>query len=142
LMVAGYIHILLSKKLKQFLEHIADPLPNSQLTQKEIKRIQSISDEILQNPEMNYPIDELCTKHGLNASKLQQGFKEIHGKTVCNFINMLRLEKAAEMLTSSDLNVSEIVYSVGWTSRSYFCKIFKQRYQCSPKSYQTLCTNA
>src|SRR5690606_36767425 len=142
LLALGYINILLSKKLKQFLEHVKNPLPNSLLSHKEIKRIQEISEMILENPEMNYPIDDLCRKFGLNAAKLQQGFKEMHGKTVCNFINHLRLIKAEEMLKTSDLNVSEIVYSLGWTSRSYFCKIFKQKYQCSPKSYQTLCVNA
>ncbi|RXJ44361.1 helix-turn-helix domain-containing protein [Gelidibacter gilvus] len=34
------------------------------------------------------------------------------------------------------MNISEIVYSVGLSSRSYFCRIFKKRFKCSPKLYQ------
>lgn len=34
------------------------------------------------------------------------------------------------------VNISEIVYSIGLTSRSYFSKIFKEKYNCSPKYYQ------
>ena len=36
----------------------------------------------------------------------------------------------------TDLNISEVVYSIGFTSRSYFCKIFRQKYGCSPREYK------
>lgn len=139
LMVSGYINILLSIKLKQYLEYIDQPLPEyAMLTQGEVERIRNISKAIQNSPELEYRIDELCKKSGLNATKLQFGFKEMHGKTVCNFISHVRLEKAEELLKTTDLNVSQIVYSLGWSSRSYFCKIFKEKYNLSPKSYQTL----
>ena len=36
----------------------------------------------------------------------------------------------------SKLNISEVVYSIGFTSRSYFSKIFRRKYNCSPKQYK------
>ena len=48
------------------------------------------------------------------------------------FIVEKRLEKAAQLLEQGNLNISEIVYSIGFTSRSYFSKIFKNRYGVSP----------
>src|SRR5690606_16872423 len=138
LMAFGYINILLSLKLKQYLQFVNNPLPISALSTSEIERIQKISASIQDHPEMNYTIDDLCRHSGLSAAKLQLGFKEMHGKTICNYVTHLRLEKAEEMLKSTDLNVSQIVYALGWSSRSYFCKIFKQKYKCSPKNYQSL----
>lgn len=139
LMASGYINILLSLKLQQYLEYINNPNKESSLlTQAEIERVTEISKNIQANPERDYRIEELCKQTGLNASKLQSGFKEMHGKTVCNFISHVRLEKAEQLLKTTDLNVSQIVYSLGWSSRSYFCKIFKEKYNLSPKSYQTL----
>lgn len=142
MMAAGYINILLSIKLKQYLEYVHNPLPSSILSPCEIERIKKVSSAIQESPEMNYAIEELCKSTGMSAAKLQMGFKEMHGKTVCNFISNVRLEKAEELLKTTDLNVSQIVYSLGWTSRSYFCKIFKEKYQCSPKLYQTLVVEA
>lgn len=142
LMAAGYINILLGLKLKLCLKYIKNPFPTSQLSKYEIERIETISSSIKNSPELSYNIDALCKECGISAAKLQLGFKEMHGKTVCNFISEVRLEKAEELLKTTDLNVSEIVYSLGWTSRSYFCKIFKEKYQCSPKHYQTLLVGA
>ncbi|GAA0872142.1 hypothetical protein GCM10009117_12890 [Gangjinia marincola] len=59
----------------------------------------------------------------------------MHNRTVADYVRNVRLDKAEELMRTTDLNISEIVYSVGLTSRSYFCKIFKQKYKCSPKQY-------
>ncbi len=139
LMASGYVNIILSIKFKQFLDYIKQPVSESSvLGQVEIERIRNISTEIQSSPEREYRIVDICKEAGLNAAKLQSGFKEMHGKTVCNYISHVRLQKAEELLKTTDLNVSQIVYSLGWSSRSYFCKIFKEKYKCSPKSYQNL----
>jgi AraC-like DNA-binding protein len=48
----------------------------------------------------------------------------------------VRVEKGEELIKTSDMNISQIVYSVGFSSRSYFSKIFRQKYNCSPKEYK------
>lgn len=136
IMAAGYIHILLSLKLKQFVEHKYKPNSESPLTQKELKIIKKVSDTILNQPHLNFNLDDLCSEIGLSANKLQQGIKDMHGKTVCEFIRHIRLSKAEDLLKNSDLNISEVVYELGWTSRSYFSKIFKERFNCTPSFYQ------
>lgn len=142
LMASGYINIMLSLELKQYLDSMNNPVADSSfLTHREIERIRNISKAIQNSPEMDYRIDDLCKEIGINASKLQFGFKEMHGKTVCNYISHVRLEKAEKLLKTTDLNVSQIVYSLGYSSRSYFCKIFKEKYMCTPKIYQSLLTS-
>lgn len=129
----GYTHILMGLKIKEFLS-----CSNRQgvLQPFEIQQLKMISDEIKENPQHEYSIKELCKKTGLSVSKLQLGFKEMHQCTVAIFIRNQRLEKALLLLRNTNLNVSEIVYSVGLTSRSYFCRIFKKRFKCTPKFHQ------
>ena len=96
---------------------------------------------IAHKPEYPYTIGYLCREYGLSAAKLQEGFKVLKGCTVGNYIKNQRVELAEELIKTGDLNISEVVYTIGLTSRSYFSKIFKQRYKCSPKYYQEKCRN-
>lgn len=132
----GYSNILFGLKLKELLLEEQSSVKTTHLRNFEIQQLEALSDKIKANPQQQYTIRSLCKQTGLSVSKLQTGFKEMHNCTVAIFIRNIRLEKALDMLRDTDLNVSEIVYSVGLTSRSYFCRIFKKRFKCSPKSYQ------
>ncbi len=133
-MARGYINIIIGMKFKEIL--CDQPSISSPLSCYEIQQLEMITDQIKKNPQDDYTINDLCKKSGLSVSKLQAGFKEKHGSTVTIFIRNVRLEKALRMLQDTNLNISEIVYSVGLSSRSYFCRIFKKRFKCSPKLYQ------
>lgn len=106
------------------------------LTLKQIDQIKLLSSVIQKEPADSYSIKSLAKQTGLSPNKLQEGFKLIHNTTVNDFITLIRIEKAESLIRNTDLNISEIVYSIGFTSRSYFSKIFKQKYNCSPKEYK------
>ncbi|KVV14645.1 AraC family transcriptional regulator [Flavobacterium sp. TAB 87] len=106
------------------------------LSLRDIDAIKELSQLIKQQPDESFSIKFLCQKSGLSANKLQEGFKLVHNRTVNDFITNTRIEKAESLMRNSDLNISEIVYSIGFSSRSYFSKIFKEKYNCSPKDYR------
>lgn len=137
LLIEGILNLTLAMEI----EHLRSDLENEQnptgtLTQYELKCIKEVSRKIEEHPEIQYSIKSLCLDCGLSASKLQEGFKLLHGKTVSDFIRNERLNTAERLISTTDMNISEIVYTVGLSSRSYFSKIFKRRYNCSPKMYQ------
>ncbi|PKA97277.1 AraC family transcriptional regulator [Flavobacteriaceae bacterium MAR_2009_75] len=137
LLVEGILNLTLAMEI----EHLKSDLLNEQnpsgsLTQYELKCIKEVSRKIEEHPEIQYSIKSICLECGLSASKLQEGFKLLHGKTVSDFIRNERLNTAERLISTTDMNISEIVYTVGLSSRSYFSKIFKRRYNCSPKTYQ------
>jgi len=103
---------------------------------REMHQVREVSSKIQYHPESNYCITALCREFGISPGKLQEGFKILHANTVNNTIKMFRLEKAEELIRESDMNISEVVYSIGFTSRSYFSKIFKKRYNCCPNHYR------
>lgn len=79
-------------------------------------------------------IPEIAEAVGIEAYRLQDGFKRNYGMTVNDYIKEYRLKRALTMLTSEGKNVSEVVYALGLSSRSYFSKIFKEKYGIPPSS--------
>ncbi|PKV50211.1 AraC-like DNA-binding protein [Aquimarina sp. MAR_2010_214] len=133
----GRYYLVLAKHIEQFQAEIENTSNTSGLLKNELKLISEVSDYIKEYPEVQHSIKTLCLKSGLSPAKLQEGFKFIFERTVSDFVRNVRIEKAEKLIKTTDLTISEIVYSIGLTSRSYFCKIFKKKYHCSPKEYKS-----
>ncbi|HAD02111.1 MAG TPA: hypothetical protein DCE74_07840 [Porphyromonadaceae bacterium] len=59
----------------------------------------------------------------------------ITGKTPIEFIRVIRLKRAAQLLEESQLSVSEIAYEVGFNNPKYFRKYFKDEFDVLPSQY-------
>ena len=132
----GRYYIVLAKQIEQFLTEIGSPQNSSGLLRQELKKITEVSEYIQAQPEVQHTIKSLCRRAGISPAKLQEGFKFMFDRTVSDYIRNVRLEKAEKLIRTTDLSISEVVYSIGLTSRSYFCKIFKAKYNCRPKEYK------
>ncbi|WIM38158.1 AraC family transcriptional regulator [Paenibacillus sp. PK4536] len=62
-------------------------------------------------------------------------FKKTTGKTFIEYINMLRIHEAEQLLRSGDWNISQVAYHCGFTSLNYFGRVFKQYKQMSPSRW-------
>ncbi len=129
--------LILSYHIEQLYNETYNERAHSSITRSEIQKIRTITEYIIDNPGLNHSQNKLCTQFFISQSKLQHGFKSVHKTTVSNFTRKVRLGKAEELIRNSDLNISEVVYTVGFTSRSYFSKIFKQKYGCNPTVYKS-----
>ncbi|MBP2833686.1 helix-turn-helix transcriptional regulator [Aquimarina sp. U1-2] len=129
---------ILLTQLEDHDEEINNPQISSALSRKEINKIINLSESISQKLEQNLGIEKLCSLSGLTPRKLQMGFRQLYGMTVSRFITKARLERSRELIETTKLTVSEIVYSIGLSSRSYFSKIFKEMYTISPNEYKKL----
>lgn len=137
LLVQGLVHVILALEIQQH----SDDLENGNqktgsLTVSEMETIKEVSRFVNDNSDSQITITQLYGQFGLSPSKLQEGFKLMHGHTVTEYIREVRIEKAESLLKNTDMNISEVVYTIGLTSRSYFSKIFKEKYNCSPKDYK------
>jgi signal transduction histidine kinase/ligand-binding sensor domain-containing protein/AraC-like DNA-binding protein len=79
--------------------------------------------------------DMLCKELGVSYSYLYRKLKHIVGTSPTDFVQSLRLKKAAQMLSQTDLNVSEVAYKVGYNDALYFSKCFKKQFGASPSNY-------
>lgn len=87
----------------------------------------------------NLSVDLAVSVLGVNRIKINTVLKEASGLTFSAYLNKLRLLEAARLLAESDsANVAEIAYSVGYKNVSYFNKLFKDEYTCTPKTYKAM----
>ena len=108
----------------------------SKLNQTERSKIISLSEYITNNLSSTLTISELEKVSGLNQKKIQLGFRLFFDESVNKFITNLRILKSKELIETTDLSMSEIVYNIGFNSRSYFSKIFAKRYGLLPTEYK------
>ncbi|MBS9464297.1 helix-turn-helix transcriptional regulator [Flagellimonas sp. 389] len=133
----GLCILILASHIEQYKSKSDGNINPTKLIKRELVQIMKTAEYIQNNTEQQFTITNLCVKSSLSAAKLQEGFKFLYQRTVSDYIRNTRLEKAEELLRSTDMNISEVVYAVGLTSRSYFCKIFKQKFKCSPRDFKT-----
>jgi AraC-like DNA-binding protein len=89
------------------------------------------------NPELD--LESVVTGTGANRNKVNDLLKTELGMTFTGYVNKLRLTEAARLLTEkSAATVAEIAYSVGYANVSYFNRLFKEEYGCTPKAFRTL----
>ncbi|MBU2927416.1 helix-turn-helix domain-containing protein [Winogradskyella psychrotolerans] len=137
LLIQGLVNFILAMEIEQHsLDIKSAQNPTGSLTGFELKQVKELSDYINNFPETNLSVIELAAKISISPAKVQEGFKLMHGKTLNNYIRFVRVQKSEELIKNTDLNISEIVYSLGFSSRSYFSKIFKEQYKCSPIEYK------
>lgn len=89
--------------------------------------------------DANLSLESAMASLGINRNKINDILKEELGLTFIAYLNKLRLTEAARLLSEkSDINVSEIAYSVGYNNVPYFNKLFKQEYGCTPKTFKAV----
>jgi len=105
------------------------------LRKSDIKKVQHVASRILANLGSNFTVGSLAKEAGTNINKLQEGFKHEYNLTVNKYMQNKKLEAAKEMLMTSEKNISEIVTAIGLNNRSYFSKIFKEKYGVNPNYF-------
>ena len=108
------------------------------LLQKEVPRESSFLNLVQTTLERhlsdeNFGIAELCELLNISRAQLHRKIKKLTGLSTSHYIRSLRLEIAEELLESSDLNVSEVAFKVGFSSPSYFSKVFKAQFGYPPR---------
>ena len=81
-------------------------------------------------------VPELCKMSYLSHSYFCKKFREIVGMPASKYINCIRVNEAAKLLTSTNFPITEIASMVGFTGSNYFGDTFKKYKGISPKQYR------
>ena len=98
-----------------------------------LEKAEKVIENNLTNSE--FVVEDLGRALSFSRMQLYRKFKSVRGLSANEFIREYRIKKAALLLRETDLNVSEILYTIGFTNRSYFSKCFKKTFDMSPKEY-------
>jgi AraC-like DNA-binding protein len=95
-----------------------------------MKRVLQIVDEHISEEE--FSIEQFCSEVGMGDVQIYRKVKALTGKSTSSFIRSIRLSKAKRMIEEKRGNISEIAYSVGFGSPSYFTRCFKDEFGFPP----------
>lgn len=136
LFLEGMAYQILTHQILQYQDDSKDEGSRTLIRSTELKQINHVSSLIESNISDVPTVEYLAREAGLNVNKLQEGFKRLYGSTVNNYVQKVRLDAAYNLLTKTDLSISEIVNAIGLSSKSYFSKIFKEKYDISPSGFR------
>jgi signal transduction histidine kinase/ligand-binding sensor domain-containing protein/DNA-binding response OmpR family regulator len=103
------------------------------LDEKLIQKALQIVENNLSDPD--FSVDKLSREIGMSRVHLYKKLTSLTGKSPIEFIRIIRLRRAAQLLEKSQLSVSEIAYQVGFNNPKYFTKYFKSEYRTLPSEY-------
>jgi AraC-like DNA-binding protein len=96
--------------------------------------------KIIEFIEKNYPqkilIKDLAGQINVNEDYFYQLFRNMTGKTPVQYINQVRVNKAAFLLNDTDLSVTQVAEKTGFDNVSYFIRTFKKYKNCTPLKYR------
>ena len=125
------------EKLKYYFKNNLDVIDDQSFGVPEqlfIKKLNEFLDANIANSDLT--VEELAAFLNISRVQLYRKVKAILGINISEHINNLRLDKAAKMLKTSDLNIAEVGYASGFSSPNYFSTAFKNKYGVSPKEYK------
>ncbi|MCR5275440.1 MAG: helix-turn-helix transcriptional regulator [Clostridiales bacterium] len=98
--------------------------------------MEQLREKIRLYPYENYDAPVVAASMSMSLSKMNRIFRELYDVSLHSYIQEMRLEYAARLLSEGVCNVSEAATRSGYNNMSYFSKAFKSRYGMMPKDYR------
>ena len=101
--------------------------------EKFLKRAMAIVEEKM--ADETFSVEIFAEEIGMSRAQLHRKLKSITDQSPSEFIRILRLKRAAQLLRQQSGNITEIAYDVGFSSLSYFSKRFQEQFGLLPRDY-------
>lgn len=101
------------------------PLGDIPATNYAAHRIHSVIDRIIKNPGIPLSVDEMAHQAGVTGPHFCRIFKKATGQSPHQYLQRARLERARELLSTTQLPLSTIAESLGFGSQSHFTRAFR-----------------
>lgn len=99
----------------------------------------AIVQSVLKEISANYreaSLSSIAQSYGVSLAYVSECVHACTGKTYKELLQKHRMETAARLLRRSDMSIQEIITYVGYENTSYFYRLFREKYQCSPREYR------
>ncbi|WP_202081600.1 response regulator transcription factor [Caldalkalibacillus salinus] len=103
---------------------------------KERTCVQDIEAYIRQHYEKDIKLQDIADQFFLSKEYISRKFKQVYHKTMTDYVNSLRVEKAKVLLQNPHYKIYEVAEKVGYQNDKYFSKVFKRLEGMTPKAYQ------
>lgn len=115
------------------------PLPSGDIDNSFYTRFLEIFRRTMSNPDVS--VDALAAQMGLGRSQFYRKIKALTNFSPVELIKNLRLKEARHLLLTTEKTVSEIAYSIGFSSPAYFTKCYRETFGETPSDTRTNLTH-
>ena len=126
------------RRLKELYKNSIDVVPDKiayfHKDQEFLSKAAAFVEEHIAEPD--FSVESLAELMCMSRSNLHLKFKAITGDSISEFIKKIRFRKAVELLESGKYNVTEVSMMTGFSTPSYFTKVFKKKFDCLPTEYK------
>ncbi len=99
-----------------------------------LTEVQQVVVDHLLDPD--FGIEELAEACKMRDYQLRRKLKAVLGRPPGDFIRWVRLQEAQKRLLTTDENISEVAYAVGFTDPNHFSRVFKKEFDCTPSEFR------
>lgn len=103
--------------------------------------VQQIREYLLSHYAENISLDTLSQQFSVSKYHLQRLFKKYTGQSPLEFLSVVRMTRAKELLRTTDMPVGDIAYAVGLENASYFVSKFRSLEDITPHKYRKYWSN-
>ncbi|MCB0533846.1 MAG: helix-turn-helix domain-containing protein [Lewinellaceae bacterium] len=97
-----------------------------------IQKVQAVMEVHMQDEDFDVP--GLCKALAMSRTQLHRKMKALTGKSATHYIRSVRLQKARQLLSTTDMTVSEVAFEVGFRNLPYFSTSFTEEFGQPPSS--------
>lgn len=126
------------EKLESFTDLLPQILFESAIHIERESLIEQAVEFIGKNLTGELSVTVICNALHTSKNCLYHAFHSEYGCTVNEYISKMRLDRAKDLLATTDLTVYEISQAVGINNYTYFCKLFKKNEKISPLAYRKI----
>ncbi|MDO5714347.1 MAG: AraC family transcriptional regulator [Tissierellia bacterium] len=105
-------------------------------TETQANIVMDIKKFLDENLDTYYPMPKLAKMFNISLSGMQSIFSECYKISPYRYHLNLRLEKAKELIVSTDFKITKISQSLGFSSYDNFFKAYKHKYGCNPSEHR------
>lgn len=98
------------------------------------RKLERIVSTRMRNPNLN--VDTIAAQFGIGRTNFYRKVRELTGMSPNDYLRKYRMERAAELLCTTDLPVSDVCVQVGVPDAQYFSKVFKVFFELTPTAYR------
>lgn len=125
------------KEREAFSKHPFFPVHNMQVNKADEDFMNKVIEVINENlSDENFNVERMADILCMSRSGMLRKIKMLFNLSPVDFIRLIRLRKAAELIQKGEYRVGEICYMVGINSPSYFSKLFMKQFGMSPKDFE------
>jgi len=135
LAIKSHLYKLMTVLIRRYIASSSD-LESYRLQLQRMKQLEPVLRYIDEHYNEPLSVDQMAELAGISRFHFSRVFKKLTDKTLTEYVHFIRINRSADLLRKTQMNVSEVALSVGYNDIYYFSRTFKKLKNASPTEWR------